>query len=61
MKITSHPPYLSDFESFNIDLFSYVKICLIGYSFVNAEKFLGTFQNVFKDFQKMTIQIIFFV
>lgn len=61
MKITSHPPYLSDFESFDINLFNYVKICLIGYSFVNAEKFLGILQNVFEDFQKMTIQIIFLV
>jgi hypothetical protein len=46
MKSAPHPPYSPDLASSNFYLFGYVKRCLTGLSFEDADQLLATMEGV---------------
>jgi hypothetical protein len=60
MKLAPHPPYSHDLAPSYFYLFGYVKRCLAGLSFEDADQFLATVEGVREGIEKVTLQAVFF-
>jgi hypothetical protein len=52
MKLAPHPLYSSDFAPSDFYLFGYVKRCLAGLSFEDADQLLAVVEGVPEDIEK---------
>jgi hypothetical protein len=59
MKSAPHPPCSPDLASSDIYLFEYVKRCLPGLSFEDANQFLAAVESVLEGIRKVTLQAVF--
>jgi hypothetical protein len=59
MKTAPNPPYSPDLAPSDFCLFGYVKGCLAGFSFENADELLYVVQRVFAGIDKMILQAVF--
>jgi histone-lysine N-methyltransferase SETMAR len=59
MKSTPHPPYSPDLAPSDFYLFGYVKICLAGLSFEDADQLLVAVEDVIEGIEKVTLQAVF--
>jgi hypothetical protein len=59
MKSAPHPPYSPDLASSDFYLFGYVKRCLAGLSFNDADQLLAAVQGVLEGTEKVTLQAVF--
>jgi hypothetical protein len=56
MKSAPHPPYSPDLGPSDFDLFRYVKGCLAGLSFGDADQLLAIVEGVLEGIEKVTLQ-----
>jgi hypothetical protein len=56
MKSALHPPYSPDLASSDFYLFGYVKRCLSGLSFEEADQLLAAIEGVLAGIEKVTLQ-----
>jgi hypothetical protein len=59
MKSAPHPPYSPDLAPSDFYLFGYVKICLAGLSFEDADQLLAGVEGAIEGIEKMTLQAVF--
>jgi hypothetical protein len=59
MKSAPHPPYSRDLAPSGFSLFGYVKRCLAGLSFEDADQFRVAVEGVLEGIEKMTLQVVF--
>jgi hypothetical protein len=59
MKSASHPPYSPDLAPSDFYLFGYVKRCLAGLSFEDADQLLAVVEGVLEGIEKVTLQAVF--
>jgi hypothetical protein len=59
MKSAPHHPYSPDLAPSDLYLFGYVKRCLAGLSFEDADQVLAAVGRVLKGMEKMTLQAVF--
>jgi hypothetical protein len=59
MKLAPHPPYSPDLAPPDFYLFGYVKRCLAGLSFEDADQPLAVVEGVLKGIEKTTLQAVF--
>jgi hypothetical protein len=52
MKSAPHPPYSPDLVPSDFDLFGYVKRCLAGLSFEDADQLRAAVEGVLEDIEK---------
>jgi hypothetical protein len=55
MKSASHPPYSPDLAPSDFYLFGYVKRCLAGLSFEDADQLLAAVEGVLEGIEKVTL------
>jgi hypothetical protein len=60
MKSAPHPPYSHDFTPSDFYLSEYVKRCLAGLSFENADQLLAAVAGVLEGIENVTLQAVFF-
>jgi histone-lysine N-methyltransferase SETMAR len=60
MKAAPHPPYSPDLAPSDFDLFGYIKGCLAGLSFENADELLESVRDGLGGFKKVVSQAVFF-
>jgi histone-lysine N-methyltransferase SETMAR len=58
MKSVPHPPYSPDLAPSDFYLFGYVKTCLAGISFEDADQLLATVEGVLDSIGKVTLQAV---
>jgi hypothetical protein len=54
-----HPPYSPDIAPSDFHLFGYVKRCLAGLSFEDADQLLAAVEGVLEGIEKVTLQAVF--
>jgi hypothetical protein len=54
-----HAPYSPDLTPSDLDLFGYVKRCLAGLSFEDADQLLAAVEGVLDGIEKVTLQAVF--
>jgi hypothetical protein len=59
MKSAPHPPYSPDLAPSDFYLFAYVKKCLAGLSFEDADQLLAAVEGILEGIEKMTLQAVF--
>jgi hypothetical protein len=59
MKPVPHPPYSPDLAALDFYLFGYVKRCLAGLSFEDADQLLEAVEGVLECIEKVTLQVVF--
>jgi hypothetical protein len=59
MKSALHPPHSLDLAPSDFYLFEYVKRCLTGLSFEDADPLLVAVEGVLEDIEKVTLQTVF--
>jgi hypothetical protein len=59
MKSAPHPPSSLDLEPSDFYIFGYVKRCLPGLSFEDADQLLAAVEGVLKGIEKVTLQAVF--
>jgi hypothetical protein len=59
MKSAPHPPYSPDLAPSDFDLFDYVKRCLAGLSFADANQLLAAVEGVRQVIEKVVLQTVF--
>jgi hypothetical protein len=59
MKSAPHPPYSPDLAPTDFYPFRYVKRCLAGFSFDNADQFLAAVESILEGIEKVTLQVVF--
>jgi hypothetical protein len=59
MKPASHPPYSLDLAPSDFYLFGYVKRCLAGLPFEDADQLLAAIEGVLEGIEKVTLQAVF--
>jgi hypothetical protein len=59
MKSAPHPPHYLDLAPSDFDLFGYVKRCLAGLSFEDADQLLAAVEGVLEGIEKVTLQAFF--
>jgi hypothetical protein len=59
MKSAPHPPYSPNIAQSDFYLFGYVKRCLTGLSFEDADQILAAVEGVLEGIEKMTLQAVF--
>jgi hypothetical protein len=59
MKSAPHPPYSPDLAPSNFYLFGYVKRCLAGLSFQDADQFPAAVEGILEGIGKVTLQAVF--
>jgi transposase len=59
MKSAPHPPYSPDLTPSDFYLFTYIKRCLAGFSFEDADQLLATIEGVLEGIEKVTLQAVF--
>jgi hypothetical protein len=59
MKSAPHPPYCPDLAPSDFYLFGYVKGCLAGLSFEDADQLLAAVEGVLEGIDKVTLQAVF--
>jgi histone-lysine N-methyltransferase SETMAR len=59
MKSAPHPPYSPDLASSDFYLFEYVKRCLAGLSFEDADQLLAAVEGSLEGIEKLTLQAVF--
>jgi hypothetical protein len=59
MKSAPHPLYSPDLAPSDFYLFGYVKRCLAGFSFEDADQLLAAVEGVLEAIEKVTLQAIF--
>jgi hypothetical protein len=59
MKSAPHPPYSLDLALSDFYLFGYVKRCLAGLSFEDADQLLAAVEGVLGGIEKVTLQAVF--
>jgi hypothetical protein len=59
MKSAPHLPYSSDLAASDFYLFGYVKRCLAGLLFENADLLLAAVEDVLEGVEKVTLQAVF--
>jgi hypothetical protein len=59
MKTALHPPYSHDLAPSGFYLFDYVKGCLAGLSFGDADELLEAVQSILEGIEKVTLQGVF--
>jgi hypothetical protein len=59
MKLAPHPPYSPDLAPSDFYVFRYVKRCLAGLSFENADQLLAALEGVLEGITKVTLQAVF--
>jgi hypothetical protein len=59
MKLAPHPPYSLDLATSEFYLFGYVKRCLAGLSFEDADQLLAAVEGVLDGLEKVTLQVVF--
>jgi hypothetical protein len=59
MKWAPHPPYSLDFTPSDFCLFGYVKRCIAGLSFEDADQLLAAVEDVLEGIGKVTLQAVF--
>jgi histone-lysine N-methyltransferase SETMAR len=59
MKSVLHPPYSPDLAPSDFYLFEYVKRCLTGFSFEDADQLLAAVEGFPEGIEKVTLQAIF--
>jgi hypothetical protein len=59
MKSAPHPPYSPDITPSDFYLFGYVKRCLAGLSFEDADQLLAAVEGVLEGIKKVTLQSVF--
>jgi hypothetical protein len=59
MKSGLHPPYSPDLAPSDFYLFGYVKRCLTGLSFEDADQLLAAVEGALEGIEKMTLQRVF--
>jgi histone-lysine N-methyltransferase SETMAR len=59
MKSAPHPPYSHDLEPSDFYLFGYIKRCLVGLSFEDANQFLAAVEGVLEGIEKVILQAVF--
>jgi hypothetical protein len=59
MKSAPHPPYSPDLAPSDFYLFVYVKKCLAGLSFEDADQLLAAVEGVLEGIEKVTLQVVF--
>jgi hypothetical protein len=59
MKSAQHLPYSHDLAPSDFHLFGYVKKCLTGISFEDADQLLAAVEGVIERIEKVTLQAIF--
>jgi hypothetical protein len=59
MQSVPHPPYPHDLAPSDLYLFGYVKRCLAGFSFEDADQLLAAVKDVLERIEKMNLQAVF--
>jgi hypothetical protein len=59
MKSTPHPPYTPDLAASDFYHFGYVKRCLAGLSFEDADQLLAAVEGVLEGIEKVILQAVF--
>jgi hypothetical protein len=59
MKSAPHPPYSLDLAPSDFYLFGYVKRCLAGLSFEDADQRLAAVQGIRESIEKVTLPAVF--
>jgi histone-lysine N-methyltransferase SETMAR len=59
MKSVPYYPYSPDLASSDFHLFGYVKSCLAGLWFEDADQLLAAVENVLEGIEKVTLQAVF--
>jgi hypothetical protein len=59
MKSAPHPPYSLDLAPLDFYLFGYVKRCLAGLLFEDADQLLAAVEGVLEYIEKSTLQAVF--
>jgi hypothetical protein len=59
MKSAPHPPYSLDLAPSNFYLFRYIKRCLAGLSFEDADQLLEAVEGALQSIEKVTLQAVF--
>jgi hypothetical protein len=59
MKSAPHPPYSLDLAPSDFYLFGYVKRCLAGFPFEDADQLLAAVEGVREGIDKVTLQAVF--
>jgi hypothetical protein len=59
MKSGSHSPYLPDLAPSDFYFFGYVKRCLAGLSFEDADQLLAAVEGVLEGIEPVTLQAVF--
>jgi hypothetical protein len=59
MKSAPHPPSSPDFAPSDFHLFGYVKRCLAGLSFEDADQLLAAVEDVLEGIETVTLQAVF--
>jgi hypothetical protein len=59
MKSAPHPPHSLDLTPSDFYVFEYVKRCLPGFSFEDADQLLAAVEGVLESIEKVTLQAVF--
>jgi hypothetical protein len=59
MKLVSHPPDSADLGPCGFYLFGYLKRCLAGLSFEDANQLLAAGEDALEDAEKVTLKAVF--
>jgi hypothetical protein len=59
MRSAPHPPYSPDLAPSDFYLFGYIKRCLAGLSFEDANQLLAAVESIFEGIEKVTLHVVF--
>jgi hypothetical protein len=59
MKWTPHPLYSPELAPSDFYLFDYVKVCLAGNAFDDADELFGAIQRILENIEKVMLQVFF--